>query len=570
MKKILAVCCVLLILAGGGYYALWHAQAKIAKDQVVQALDSLNAHNAEHPFLAYESVETTGFPMAVGVKINQPVLDLPISTFLVPFAATMPVGPDGSEIAEMRKALLSLPNWQEKLALDGSILITINALSNTYNIKPQGQYNGTSTIGDDSWDYSINVSGVRGCDIGFNEPIASKKFTQLWNWDLWSKNPEELLKNIKRLDCNIPDYEYVNKTLNETIFLSKASRLYFNNDSSGDLVDVAFDVDIPSMRGTDGYDALTEKYFKLLYHAPMPEHYRFSLYGEQSLRLKGAVSMHGLQPNSHPFRFAIDEFAYHSDVSSTQYAITLEYSPTGDKSGNGEIYNNMRFSANEQGYKLYLSQAQEGAANLYHQMQAAGAAEVQHVNQEALTEAFKNLVPRIDQLGEVIAEINIKGSAEEAGKVDVNIQNIEFGATPYGIKANGKLQMASMVMPIPTGAVDAVCRGCEPFVTDVVAWLAKLRPIIAMSGESEEYGVLMTLDPDEASSRLVNFLRKLDPNGAENLTFAIKLNPGGAVSINGLDTNRLITLFGSEIAPLLAPKDTAVDEPVEPITPEAM
>ena len=552
MKKLVWVLISVAVLATGGYYMLWQAQATIARDQVVEVLKSANQH---HPFITYESVEPTGFPLAVGVSINKPVIDLPVSTFIQPFAATMPTAPDGTDMANIRKSLLSLPNWQEKLVLDGRIVITIDALSNTYHIQPEGHYSGTSYVGQESWEYAIATSGTRGCDIAFNDSIASESFANLWNWQILSQEPEKLIKNLKRFDCNIPDYEYINKTSGKKMLLVKAAKLFFANNSANGMIDMALDINIPSMQGTEAYDALAEKYFQLLYKEPLPEHYRLSIHGDQSMRVKGSLNMHEQEPNQHPMRIVVDEFSFHSDIADTDYRLNLAFNPTGDMSGDGEIYNKMTFSGNEQAYKLYLAQAKQIADDIYEPMKAAGNISV---SKGELTSALQQVVPKLHELGQIIYEVDIKGNAQEGGKADIALNNIEIGTTPYGLKANGSLNIASMMIPMPTGAVDVTCRACELLVTNVVDWFGRLKPLLAMTEDAEEYAPLMALDEQDAATRLTRFLRKIDPKGAENLNFAVKFeaNP----TINGLDTAKLIAIFNEELAPLFVQPAQEVSE----------
>ena len=553
MKKFGIVVIALLLIAVGGYVGVWYAQAKVAKSQVMAGLDAVNGL---HPLISYESITTTGFPLSVGVSINQPVVEVPVSKFLKPFAHALPIAPDGSEVANIRRSFLNIPAWQEKIVLDGRIVVTVDALSNSYHIRPEGSYAGNTAIGDEDWKYAINSGDeARGCHIAFNQGIASESFLQLWNWQLLSEDPEVLLRNIKKVDCDIPSIEYFSNLLDKQSYNSEPSHIFFENNSTADVLDFKFDLNLPGMQANEAYDELAERYFQLIYNRPLPDHYRLSLYGKQSMRLKGEVSINEKQPEKHPMRIVLDQFVFNSEVANTEYSLRLITNPTGDTSGTGELVNRLTASANEKGYDLYLSRIEEAIGGLHDQLALLG--DAPDVNKDELTAMIKNVVPRAHELGEMIFSIDANLDAKEAGSVALNIGDIELGATPYGLKGNGGFEVASIALPIPTGQVDLECRSCEHFVTDIVKWSAKLKPLMRVSGNESEYAAFLNMDEQELGARLVRFLKSIDSSGNADLKFAIKLDESGVFTVNKLSTNELVLGLINELGPLINPNNGA-------------
>ena len=565
MKKFKRVVLALIILAGAGYSGLWYTQATVAKEQVVRILEMANK---EHPIISYESITNTGFPMAVGVSINKPVFDLPVSELLKPMAQAMPVSPDGTGAADTRKAMLSLPNWQENFAIDGSILITVDALSNTYKISSEGDTKITSSIGDDVLSYTAKAAaGDDVCYIAFNKSVASQSFANMWNWQLLSEDPMKIVQNVQSLDCEGPAYSYVLDGSGEMMMESKPYTLNFANASKGEMFDFSFGLDLSGLTATTAYDKLLERYYALFADTKLPMHYYGSIYGEQSAKFKGVFKMHEAEPQTHPIHIEIEEFAFHSDISNTDYSMRMKFNPTGENAGSGEFQNRMTISANEQGYKLYLSQIEEVVGDLY----AENLFDEATVSREKLGELLKALVPNFHELGEVVYEIDVNGVAEEDGKMNMAINNIEVGATPYGLKGGGALKLSSILIPIPTGNVDLACRSCDPFVTDLVGWFGKLKPLLAMSEEPDpELEMFLALDEEEVATRLKSFLRKIDSKGKDNLDFAVKLTEAGAFTVNELDSGALMVVFNEEIVPLLMPKDGSELEGEDSTMPEAI
>lgn len=556
MKKIKWILLVVLVLAAAGYGGLWFTQAKVAKDQVTNMLASLNQQGE---YLTYESITSTGFPLEVGVSINNPVLNLPLSTMLKPLAQSMPITPDGSDAADMRKSLLNLPDWQERIALDGRILITVNALSNAYTITPEGSYSGTSSLAEETTQYNVTTnSNPRGCHLQFKEAIASESFLNLWNWQALSQNPEALLKNLQRFNCDIPGYEYTYD--NAPVLTAKPASLAFSNQTSGDMLDMNFELNAKGLKATEAYDALVNRYYQAIYGTTLPKHYSISQYGEQSFSLKGLVKLNEKEPQLHPIHVELGDFTFTSDITNSTYSLRVKANPTGNMSGNGEIYSKMTLNSNETGYQLYLSQADEFANNLLSQLPPAQA---KLINKEALNAAMRKIVPKIHELGELMYELDVKADAKEAGAIDVSLDNIEFGATPYGLKAVGKLNIASILLPIPTGNIDLTCRNCTNFVNDLAAWADTLKPLIAMTDQSHAYDDFIRLDTRAVGTALIGFLRKTDPKGVDNLNFAIELTPEGAFTVNGLTADILAAMAQEDLLPLLAPPAEPVAEPTD-------
>lgn len=564
MKKLSVILAVILILLVGGYTALWYSQAQKAQAQLEQMLASLNAAS---PIFTYESMEKTGYPFLVGMKVHKPTFTMQVDEIFKPMGQAMPISPDGSESAELRKAFLGLPDWQEKITLDGYLTISVNAFDNSYDINAVGDYQGESTIADTVQIYNIHMGdGARQCEIDFDEAIYSKSFMNMWQWDVLKESPEKVIKHLTGFSCRFPEMEVVDATTKETLTKTAASYFYIKGNSKEGMVDFSFDIDMPSMSATKAYDSWAEHYYKVIYpEKSLPDFYKASLFGEQAFKFKGQVKMHDQQPQMHPILMHLEEAKMTSDLGNTSVELKVTFEPAGEMQGNGEVYYKLSTSANEEGYKMYVKQAEAAAEDFFYNQQMLPK-DVEKMDLGTLKATFADIVPEMHKLGEVEQVIHIKGTADGTGKVKVSVEDIRMGAAPYGIDGKGALDIASVVFPIPTGELLLNCRSCTALVRDMTGWVMDFKPLVRMEEQDEDTKAFLKLDGKKFAEKLSSFLTQLGKADGENLSFQIAMTPQGAFTVNGQDAAKILMLYQQELAPFFEGEDQAVEAaPVEPV-----
>ena len=90
-------------------------------------------------------------------------------------------------------------------------------------------------------------------------------------------------------------------------------------------------------------------------------------------------------------------------------------------------------------------------------------------------------------------------------------------------------------------------------MADLVGWSSKLKPLMRITDNADQYAAFLNVDDAALSASLVRFLKSIDKSGNDDLNFAVKLDEGGVLTINNIDTNQLVLELLTELGPLLNP-----------------
>jgi hypothetical protein len=543
-KKLVMISALIPLIAIGGYTALWFSQANIAKTQIIALIKKLNA---DREIITYQSIETTGFPSSLIVRIEKPSLSIPVSDLMKPFGQALPIAPDGTDQANMRKALLEAPDWLEELSLDGNISLIVNALSNTYRITATGNSQGQSKIGESIISYRSEFSdGTRVCEMAFRQANSGSAL-KLWNWE-YLNNPQAALQSLRKIDCRIPAVKsYVDQSTTAG-YNSEPITMFFENIGSGDDIDAHVKLDFPNYSGTKELDTLLEHYFKGIYpEEELPKRYRMSALGNQKLLLDASVAFNSATPESAPIKINVRDLTYVSAISENRSSLLLE---SGGLSTGGKISWDVKSdnSFKEPAYHSYIEEAGTFAKQMYRTAKADS--HPLTMSEDIFVSGYQSLVPKVHELGTLKFIFTGNGELKQGTNMPVALTALSINTEPYGVEASGKGEIASAMMPTPTGEYQLKCRNCFSLVDDVAAWMQKLQPLLREI-EGDSYLSSIAITP-ESIAGIKQFLQKLDPNGTETLlTYAIKLAPSGEVSINETPLQEVAALFEENAGKIL-------------------
>src|SRR5262249_37397929 len=147
MRKIMLVSLVVFcVVVAGSVGITWFLQAATARKNIESAVGAINE---KQTYITYDAIETSGFPSSVTVTIVKPR-----------FSGRM-----DQLISELRKDehATPMPEWHEDIALDGTIVLGINAMSDHYTLAVRGNWTQHGKIGERAIDTASSSPGDLTC-----------------------------------------------------------------------------------------------------------------------------------------------------------------------------------------------------------------------------------------------------------------------------------------------------------------------------------------------------------------------------------------------------------------------
>ncbi len=190
MRTVFLSLAIFAFVAAGIYSISWFIQAAQIKSATEQAIATLNAGQ---PVLTYESIETSGFPADVYVTLVKP-------HFLAYRCDLTSLQDTQRHLREsLGRRAAPLPEWTEDLALDGNIVLGINALSDRYSLRMNGNWRHSGTIAGQALVMTGRAAGETLCTLKLAH--SGGLFASLWDFHALARDGRDFIKDLRLLDC---------------------------------------------------------------------------------------------------------------------------------------------------------------------------------------------------------------------------------------------------------------------------------------------------------------------------------------------------------------------------------
>ncbi len=526
MKKSGWIVLAVLVLAIGGIGALWVVQASHVKKSFAAHIEAFNSGPVK---ISYDALETSGFPTQLAITLVNPRLAGRIDLLLDP------------------NKQQSLPEWDENIALNGSLQISIDALKDRFTATFNGMWKNTSTVNN----HAISLAS--------KTPVSSHCTLEMdgvggWVTIPWSAathtNPEEAsFDRFRLLDCASDGHSITDDSGNLLLVQSGPARFYISHTPRSDQRDLRIFFKSNDSFFTQDGDRFIAKYYQAMSPHAIPP--MLSAYGKQQAELDMAyagptdiknalqASTQGLLPSFEMriARFVLANDAYNStltfDVTNkSDSAAQTQSAHLGFKSETtyNPIYNALV-------HESVRSMIQESLHDLKRQNKLPDS--LKDKDTEGVYAIIAPAIPDFHAMGKWTAAVDtsFQGSAGFTTG-DFTLSDFELSVAPYGITGKGAGKRAPGAL-IPAFDVTFACRNCLPFFDALTGYFNKLQLI----------SVAFTPTPMPAlDAPTIEGYRKLlqtlaVDDGAGNFSYSITSDGKMGVTINKKRMDEVLTLY---------------------------
>ncbi len=511
------------------YTALWFIQAHKAKAAVEQALQSLQGGDIR---VEYAAIDTSGFPGDVKVRLHQPVFTFDMDRLLQKIGASLPVAPDGTPQGQLKGTLTHLPEWQERLSLDGTVSLSINALSDRYTLAWEGVGRWESEAADRKRVFLTQSAGQSACALEFRR-AALGLISTLWSLSGPVRSGEEFAHEFRAFRCRLPAIAVKASPSGEAVMASGERSFSVEGESIADArYNIRFGLDVEGVEFFPASDALQAEYLDLLGEKeshPVP----LSAYGKQSAHIDtswvGPARLHALEG---PAAFALDIRRF--DIANALYTTgnrgRMENSPAGEAGGKAWKVDFRSESSIQPAYDVLAKEmVKHRVIQTLKENPPQGELLKRQTPQE-IASALAALMPALSGLSPLVLAVDAsyQESASSAGTLTVN--KAEFNTAPYGFTASGTAARSEGSQP--SGQLALACRRCPQMVTDAGNWLVRLKAVLAEIDPAAARAIRIDTAQVRAWAALVESVGQKDADG-ESLRFTLQSKPPEAPTING-------------------------------------
>lgn len=565
MKKwLLSIVLAVLVAAGGAYGWWWNQNAARAKQAVEKAIADLNS---KRETVKYQSIELSGFPANITLKVTKPVVVLPMDLLVKDLNEQILAG---TASASVPPALFSsVPEgWVEQYELDGALVMRGTLFTRSYEVTTEGDGTLTSTIPNAPAFSAVYHSDTpMACSVKLTRFVA---FTDRVEDIAKEANLPRALELFSKLNCSAGAVTLKDRASGEV--LSKLERLSLDvasdKKSASDYA-LKFSAVIQGSEGTAAFDTVMQRYTAAFgMDKELQPMIPYSAFGRQSaevemdyngpLHLESAEGEIGALPR---FTFNLSRLKMENALYRLDY--TAHANSRGDEKGTLLDVKLDGTSAVDAKYDDYLRADLQRIANLIKTSDMPGMelAMLREATRELSVEEIARLgadvLPRFSAFGTVRQKID---ATYEQARLDTNppkpgktaVHGFEFSSDLGGIKASGEVMTGGAL--IPAANMEITCLRCTPMVEDIAAYLRRAQAAVAkVEPHIASYAI-----SQELVDGIKTFLTKLGTAADHDaLAFSIKSADGEGMSVNGKTEQDITALFVENILSKMQPASGA-------------
>lgn len=521
-----------IITAAGVWCISWYTQASHTKKMVEQHIAQINGKQL---LIAYDSLETTGFPTHMTLVMQNPRFSGRIDQLL-------------QEQPELKTILglhETLPDWQENIALSGDIRLTVNALSNQYQLLTQGVWSHKPVVNGTPI-YSVNSSPASNiCTV---ELSHISLLGTLWSFNP-SGNLNDQLAELRSVDCHASPYQLIDTASNNIVMQSGARRLFFKNEPNGDQHDIRLYFKQADMEITPRGEALFMAYAGPLVQSAYSFKSLFGAHGTQNaefdLTYKGPLT--GGNPSiSTPLEINLSTAAFSNDLYSMKGHFFISNKPQGNRQ---DVTINTRFeSSYSEAYDTYMRQMlREFVDRPALPAEPAGeafAAALQAYSPDENYALLEPLLPTLHAQGILVQSLRASYSGQsDLTTGDMNLADLTLSNSLYGITMNGAAAR-SADSPLPQANITLYCTNCPQMAEDIMSYAGRLNNVMR-TYSSEPPAFSITPQGIEGAKR---FLYVLSGGTAEekqrgNFNYVLVSDKTGNLTVNKRNIMEVLALY---------------------------
>lgn len=555
MRNLLIVLSILIFLALiaiGGYTGLWFYNANNGKKAIAEYFKKI-------PNAKYESLKVSGFPLAYEYEIKKPGISFNSGEIMKEAFGKGSMQTGGAQGG------INFPEvqWQDELYLEGSMLITYDAMIKNMRSKQVGDIHYKSKIGNATKHFiSKNNPENKGVLIEFTKPILIEGLKNTGN----SKNLE-LAKYFQKFEFNIGSQNIIDADSDKNLFtMSNEHVLYKRNQDNHRFV-----LSVKDAKFTDTADnfILSHPYINALIEhnghveEDMPSakgKVNFSIDMSFKAKIDDSLKIDDIkQPTMAKMRdidLEIKKFDYSDNfITSTFNAKALTKGLDKGKPTNAQLKLNSKVNVTEKYYLLQQKKFKQ-LADKYSAMVGAMAeskdAPEGLIALIKIREKGKALIPKMHKMGDITFNLDVDYTGNANGIPEkINVKAFDYVTDNYGVKMSSVLNYAKTPMP-EDGQINIKLLNYRKMTDDIGAYLQNIVEIIKKTAPDEIEGFKLTDEviyafksylqsisdkPDEYSKDIQITIRK------DKKSTLPKVGNMGAMQAAGLFQKNILSLF---------------------------
>lgn len=530
MRTWILAIAVFLFVTVSALMMSWFAQASQAKKSVEYLIEVAKKHQI---FIRYDAIETTGFPATLTVSLVNPHLSGNIEEIAKTFA------PD---------AKMALP-WHQETAINGTISLGINALSERYTLSMTGSAQSKITIGDKIFMPSFQPNGTNHCvmEMDYGGLIGT-----LWNFSTITSisNPFE---KLTLLDCVAPAFHTRNSSTDELMFSGGDSRAYITHELKGQRRHFRSFMKLADFEMHPAGDALGDAMQRALGSNHFFSQYS-TQYGKQNIDVDFSYDgpsdiKKGL--DNAPLDIALSTFKMSNALYNTDIGGRLRLDNSGDKrSGVVQLKATSTFS------ERYDTVLQETMREAITQLHLKPTSPTERLDQwikshtpEETTNILLPALPNLHALGTLTQHIDATYSGEKHSLTgEATVSALELSASAYGITGKGSIKRAANALaPIIDWQVE--CRHCLRMIDDMAAYGNRLAKALNQMALEKAPITIDTVWAENMKKFLAAIALPADQTVPDTtLRFTIQGNEQSSIRVSGKPLADVMVLYQQHLA----------------------
>lgn len=544
---------IVLVTIAAGYSAMWYIQAEKARQQVEQVIAKLNE---KQPFIVYDAISISGYPKDVVVVMHKPVISGRIDLLFKTLAEHMKNEPQPPEPALLEK-FQTLPAWEGKFSLDGTLSLRMNALSDRYAFISNGSWQTSNTIDGVTEVTHSNPSAALTCTVELAR--SHGWFKMLWNVS-FDRNDQQIAEDFRMLDCVIPASTIVNTGSNETLISNGDSRIFVSRQPKAERVTMRVYIKSTDAEFTPAGQQWMEQYLHLFTLQETLSN-NFLTCGKQNAEIDfnydGPADFKSAEKDT-PFDIHLSKFVL--DCSKL-YSTIGQFQLQNVRKGSQQ---NVRFllKANSSFTPAYNAMIQESVRSFIDELYknndpdlATIKASVQQYSPEQLYTIAQPAIPDFSSLGKLVQNIDITyQGASDMTAGDLTIADLEFSAADYGITSTGAAKKTTSQM-FPSANITLSCANCLRMIDDITRYASRVAHVTAYF--DPKAAASMTINPNVVTG-FKQFIATLsDPAQTTSnppiFTYAIVSDGAMGITVNGRPMDQVMALYAEHVSAAMQP-----------------
>lgn len=567
MRKFL-VFVILIAAMCGGYSAYWYKKANDFKQMFAQSVDAFNQQNKpltkDLSLVRYSSVEITGFPFAMVLEVNKPILDIPVSTLI-------------REMPAYKDKLAGTPapfEWVEEISYGEKITVTGNAMGDYFTLTTNGDRINTSLVNGAPRHAFITTSSMPVCHLGVQHPKGALPWTMQ---PLFTDLPT-FFSVFRSFDCDIKNIAMKDKT-SGTELLTAQSLNYSLTNVVEDPINhkLSFSLDAPNGQATPAFDTIVNDYRLMMYtlmgtpDAATP--YPISETGKQDVKMaatyEGPTDTDHLKDPTMHAHVDLNSFEIHNALFNVSATLHLADTVQGT-----DRLIAFAFHSKSNATARYDEISQKNLVAVLRQMSQDNTTKdiAQKLAAAGTPEAIAaKIYPQMHDLGDFAIDVDFNMKApNQAGAIakhnTIALDDFNILTTPYGVKIKGTAVLNTPEKE-PNVDISLTCISCNALVDDLGGYAMRVESVADQFNAQPAQPASSPFIKKDLIEGVKQFLHGIAESSAGNdLVIHVVMKDTGTFTISGKQLPEVMGVYMTTIVPHL-PQQQPQTPPPAPIAP---